>query len=236
MNISKARQGQSQNISAMATKWPKSPRKKYDLQNGANVTKLDDAYSARDRSRLEIGTAALEIIEMMAREDEQAGHTAPHRAILSEILTQLSQEYAHFHSSERACRGYLSDSIRLARFFSPDKVEELAPYKLTTAHLLACCVGGDWPEANSMATQALIDWTIANKASPEQVWTKRRDIEKQISQEESAWARILRAIERYLEISVNLQGEAIEARRRVCIHFPPSPSGNEEERIEDERP
>jgi hypothetical protein len=183
------------------------------------MTTLTEAYERRDKSRLEIGSLALVEIKKRIAEDAAAGHTAPYRTALSETLTQLSQEYARFHASESSCRSYLSDSIRLSRFFVPDVVAELEQYHLTTSHMLACLKGGEFPDADHDATQRLVDWTIENQASPQQIWEYRRGIEKQLDAEQSAWLRILRAIERYLDISVTLSGAEIDARRKICNKF-----------------
>lgn len=184
------------------------------------MSALDDAYARRDKSRLEIGSLALELIELRVTEEMEAGKTAPRRTILSEILECLSQEYAKYHSSAKSCRSYLSDSIRLSRFYTPDVTAELEQYHFTTGMMLACLVKSEeWPEANITATQSLIDWAIKNNADSEAIWHRRKENEIMLSKEESQWKKVLKSIDKYLEISAPLSGEEISARRQACILF-----------------
>jgi hypothetical protein len=178
------------------------------------MTSLLEAYQAKDRNRLEIGWAALEEIEQRIQNDKEAGITSPRRTALSEILEELSVEFSSYHASQTACRSYIRDSVRLGRFFVPERVEELKPYKLTTGHLLACTVAGEWPDCNEEETRRLLDWTIENKASPSEIWDHRREEEKKLSEEEKTARKVIKAAEKYLEITSSENG--FSERRKVC--------------------
>jgi hypothetical protein len=183
------------------------------------MTTLAEAYERRDKSRLEIGTLALEEIERRVKEDSDSGKSAPYRTALSETLEQLSFEFSKYHASQKSCRSYLSDSIRLSRFFVPDMVAELEQYHLTTSHMLACLKGGEWPDADHQETQDLLTWTVQNQASPQEIWEHRKKSEDQLSSEQKAWNKILKDIDDYQEISAKESGEHIAARRYACKMF-----------------
>jgi hypothetical protein len=179
------------------------------------MNKLKEAYNEKDRSRLHIGWAALDEINIRLEEDKRAGLTSPLRVALSAILEQLSEEYQKFHSSKESCRSYIRDSVRMARYFSPDLVEELAPYKLTTSHLIACIIRGEsWPEADLSATGLLLDWTIANKATPESIWDHRKSTEHELSAESKAAKRLVKAVEHYMDVTAPENG--FVERRKIC--------------------
>jgi hypothetical protein len=175
---------------------------------------LLEAYAAKDRNRLDIGYAALSEIESRLEEDKRAGLTSPPRTALSAILEQLSEEFASYHASQSACRSYIRDSVRMARYFDPDKIAELEKYKLTTSHLLACIRGDTWPECNEEETKVLLNWAIDNKASPSDIWDHRRQGEVELSDVEKAKRRLLSALTHYLDTTAVVLGYTEE--RKIC--------------------
>jgi hypothetical protein len=196
------------------------------------MSTLLEAYAKKDKNRLEIGYAALEEIQSRVKFDISAGKTAPHRTILSEVLEELSYEFAKYHASQSSCRSYLRDSVRLARYFTPDLVEELEPYNLTSGHYLACVVAGAWPDADNAETEKLLDWAIENHASPQEIWDYRKSAEKELSEEEKSARRLVKSAEKYLEVTSVENG--FEERRAVVTNlikvFDASASKNVEEK------
>jgi hypothetical protein len=142
---------------------------------------LKEVYDSKDRSRLEVGWAAISEIEARVEEENNSGETAPMRTILSSILDELSEEYSVYHKSTAACRAYLRDSVRLSRYFTKDKVSELEQYHLKSSHMLACIIAGEWPDANEAATRLLVDWAIENQATPEMLWEHRKANEEEVT-------------------------------------------------------
>jgi hypothetical protein len=178
------------------------------------MTTLQEAYERKDRSRLEVGWCALEEINQRIAKDAEAGITSPHRTALSEILEELSVEFSSYHKSQSACRSYLRDSIRLGRHYGQDLVEELAQYHLTTSHLLATIVRGEWPDCDIVETGLLLDWAIKNHATPSEIWDHRRQGEAELSDIEKAKRRLLSALTHYLDTTAIVLG--YDKERKVC--------------------
>jgi hypothetical protein len=192
------------------------------------MTRLDEIYQLRDHSRLAIGAAALDEIE--ARYANDGGDPSPRRTAMGEILNELSEEYSHYHKSVSACRAYLRDSVRVVRFFTPDRVEELKPYNLKFSHMLACITRGEyWPECDETATQELLNWAIEKHASPADIWDHRATGDK-LSPIDKAWNRILSAMEKYQDVTTTEPGEVVEKRRQLIREFmkgcPPAGNAN----------